>query len=225
MADGVAMSTMLIKGEARKKKHLSRPLQSPGDVLDFWFDDCATSMAALDDRKKMWFLKSDETDRLIAEKSIDVLARLASGEALKWAARGPAERLAAIVALDQFTRNIFRDTAAAFENDALALALCKQGLDAGEDRVLSPLKRWFFYMPLEHSEDLADQEQCVGLFKDLVKDADDAVRPLIEDALDYARKHREVIEKYGRFPHRNAALGRTSTRAEKDYLAKPGAGF
>ena len=225
MGESVVTHKALVSGEARLKKHLNRPLQTPGDVLEFWFDDCAASPEAMQTRHELWFKKSDATDRLIAQRGVDVLARLASGEARKWADKGPAERLAAIVALDQFTRNIFRTSGSAFENDALALELCKDGLDKGEDKVLSPVRRWFFYMPLEHSEDLADQERCVGLLKDLIKAVDDDHRPLYESALDYARKHREVVEKYGRFPHRNALLGRTSTAPEKDYLAKPGAGF
>ena len=225
MAEGNVMQNGFLSGETRLKKHETRALQTPGDVLEFWYGDGATNPDTLGARQKMWFQKSDDTDRLIARKGVDLLARLASGEAHKWAAIGPAERLASIIALDQFTRNIFRDSAAAFENDALALQLCKQGLDAGDDQAITPVKRAFFYLPLEHSESLEDQERCVGLFKTLVKDVDDAHRGLAESWLEYARKHREVIEKYERFPHRNAALDRISTRAENDYLAKPGAGF
>lgn len=207
------------------RKRATRPLQTPGDVLTFWFDDVATDASKLAERNELWWEKSNTTDQLIAHRGTDLLARLASGEAVKWAETGPAERLAAIVALDQFTRNIFRNSAYAFENDAMALALCKSGLERGDDKSLSPLKRWFFYMPLEHSENLADQEHCVALLKNLLKETDDIYGPAIEGALEFARKHREVVEKYGRFPHRNAQLGRTSTKAEKDYLAKPGSGF
>ena len=212
-------------GEAAHKKRSTRPLQSPGDVLSFWFGDTGVNASSLDDKQAFWWKKSDETDTQIANRAVDLIAKLASGQALKWAKKGPAERLAAIVALDQFSRNIFRDTPAAFENDTLALSICKEGLSKGDDKVLSPVKRWFFYMPLEHSEDLSDQEQCVGLMKELVSIADDSFKPAMEGALAFARQHRDVITKFGRFPHRNTILGRSSTKAEKDYLAKPGTGF
>ena len=219
----VQISTII--SELVQQKRNSRPLQTPGDVLTFWFGDTGFDVNALEGKQALWWKKSDETDTLIADRGVELVAKLASGLAYKWSEKGPAERLAAIIGLDQFTRNIFRDTPAAFENDALALSLCKDGLERGDDRVLSPVKRWFFYMPLEHSEDLADQERCVGLMKDLISETDDSFKPAIEGALDFARQHRDVINKFGRFPHRNAILGRNSSKAEKDYLAKPGAGF
>ncbi len=208
-----------------RRKHATRPLQTPGDVLQFWFGDAPWDAAALKPKQTMWFTKSDATDALIAERSVELLARLASGDARRWAKQGPAERLAAIIVLDQFPRNVFRNHPGSFENDALALALCKDGLDKGDDKVLSPIKRCFFYLPLEHSENLEDQQRCVGLFKELVAAADDTQTAYFENTLDYARKHRDVIEQFGRFPHRNAILGRTSTKTEQDYLAKPGSGF
>ena len=219
------MQTSTTSTELVQLKRSTRPMQTPGDVLNFWFGETGSDVNALEGKQALWWKKSDETDTLIANRGVELVAKLASGLALKWSARGPAERLAAIVGLDQFTRNIFRNTPAAFENDALALALCKEGLGKGEDKVLSPVKRWFFYMPLEHSEDIKDQERCVGLLKELVAETDDSFRPAIEGALDFARQHRDVITRFGRFPHRNFTLGRSSTKAEKDYLAKPGAGF
>ncbi len=207
------------------RKRDTRPLQSPGDVLTFWFDDVATNPAKLKERNKFWWNGGDDVDRLIASRCLELLARLASGEAEEWSSRGPAERLAAIVALDQFTRNIFRNQSYAFENDELALQICKEGIASGADKVLSPVKRWFFYLPLEHSENLADQDQCVLLFSDLLSETDDIYHDTIENALDFAKSHREVIYQFGRFPHRNKALNRRSTPAELKYLAQPGAGF
>ncbi len=206
-------------------KRATRPLQSPGDVLNFWFDDVAVSPEKLRDRNNFWWNGSEETDRLIASRGLKLLARLASGQAHIWTERGPAERLASIIALDQFTRSIFRDTPYAFENDALALELCKTGLSLDEDKVLSPIKRYFFYMPLMHSENIDDQNTCVTLFENLLEDADDASSDTIQNALNFAIKHRDVIAQYGRFPHRNKALGRTSSQAETEYLSRPGAGF
>ena len=215
----------VIGREALDKKRTSRPLQTPGDVLHFWFDEAASEPAKLPERNKLWWSGSEEVDRLVASRSVSLLARLASGLGEIWSDKGPAERLAAIVALDQFTRNIFRDTEFAFENDELALTLCKSGLEKNDDKVLAPIKRWFFYLPLMHSENIEDQELCVKLFANLKDEADDATKDVLANAHDFAVKHRDVIEQYGRFPHRNKALGRISTQAEEDYLAQPGAGF
>lgn len=208
-----------------EQKRATRALQTPGDVLNYWFDDVATNPSKLEERNKLWWIKSDDTDRLIASRSVLLLARLASGLGLEWAKRGPAERLAAIVALDQFTRNIFRDTEFAFENDALALQLCKEGLAKGDDKVLAPIKRWFFYLPLMHSEDIDDQDKSVELFEKLIPEADDSLKEQLEGTLEFAIKHRDLIVKYGRYPHRNEALSRPSSEAELEYLSQPGAGF
>ena len=198
---------------------------TPLDVLDFWIGDTREDPAGLQERHKLWFGKSREADRIIAERFVDILAELASGLAHDWAARGPRARLAAIIALDQFTRNIFRDTAGAFENDPLALALARRGIDAGEDVGLSEAERIFFYMPLEHSERIEDQEACLALFRRLVEDARPGFAELARSTLDYAVRHRDVIARFGRFPHRNVFLGRAGTPQEDAYLAEPGAGF
>ncbi|MFC7291294.1 DUF924 family protein [Hirschia litorea] len=206
-------------------KRATRPLQSPGDVLNFWFEDAATNPEKLSERNSFWWNGDEELDRLIASRSLKLLARLASGLGQSWAERGPAERLASIIALDQFTRSIFRDTPYAFENDPLALELCKEGLAQDEDKGLAPIKRYFFYMPLMHSENIDDQDKCVSLFASLIEDTDDAYIETIRNGHKFAVKHRDVIAQYGRFPHRNKVLERTSTHAETDYLSRPGAGF
>ena len=202
-----------------------RPLQSPGDVLLYWFKNTAIDVDELQQRQRFWFQKSDATDREIAARGVDLLARLAAGEAVKWAAKGKGERLAAIIALDQFPRNIFRNSRHAFEQDELALRLCKEGLTAEDDRGLSPLKRWFFYLPLMHSESLNDQKLSVKLYKELLQEADDGLRPILSGVLNYAEQHRDVVKEFGRFPHRNKLLRRSSTKEEKAYLARPGSGF
>ncbi len=211
--------------EALSKKRAFRPLQTPGDVLHFWFDDAASDPTKLPERDNLWWSGDEGVDRLVASRSVAILARLASGLGEIWADKGAAERLAAIVALDQFTRNIFRDTEFAFENDDLALKLCKSGLAKDDDKVLAPIKRWFFYLPLMHSENIDDQDLCVQLFEILRDQADDVSKEALEDAYNFAIKHRDVIAEYGRFPHRNKVLGRISTPAEEEYLAQPGAGF
>ena len=132
---------------------------------------------------------------------------------------GTAGLLAQTLVLDQFPRNLFRGQARAFAGDAQARAIALQLIDSGAHLALHPLQRWFVYLPLEHAEDLALQERSVALFSALAADAGMA------DALDYAERHRDVIHRFGRFPHRNAALGRASTAEELAYLATPGSGF
>ena len=198
---------------------------TPATVLDYWIGDTARSADALETKNKLWFQKSFETDQEIADRFLPTLTALADGMAHDWAAQGPRERLAAIIVLDQFSRNIFRDHRFAFKHDPLALALSKVGIVAGEDAGLAEAERVFFYLPFEHSEDMADQDQSVALFEKLAGDAREAFRPFCEGTLDYAYQHQDVIERFGRFPHRNKALRRTSTREEQAYLSKPGAGF
>ena len=127
--------------------------------------------------------------------------------------------------LDQFTRNAFRGQPDSFAGDAQALALALAGIERGHDQALPPMARIFCYLPLEHAEDLALQQRSVALFAAL-RDAPGAEpRAFFDGTLDYARKHQDVIARFGRFPHRNAILGRTSTPQEQAYLAQPGAGF
>lgn len=198
---------------------------TPNTVLDFWIGPTAKSAEALKDYSPLWFQKSFETDRTIAETYTSTLAALAQGEAKAWAKQGPRERLAAIIVLDQFSRNIFRGHRLAFKHDPLARELAETGLAFNEDRMLSETERVFFYLPLEHSESLEDQKHSVQLFEQLQREARPDFKPFCGTTLDYARQHYDVIEKYGRFPHRNSVLRRASTQAEKEYLSQPGAGF
>ena len=193
-------------------------MATPAAVLDFW---CGAP--PLHTRTE-WFKKSAAFDDEIRERFGALIEAALDGTLpadrdAEWDADAPS-RLARILLLDQFTRNIFRDTARAFAGDALALALTRSMIDAGDDRQLPPLQRWFVYLPLEHAEDLAAQAQSVRLFGALA-DEDSTLK----GASDYAQRHFEVIERFGRFPHRNRALGRDSTAQELVYLQQPGAGF
>jgi uncharacterized protein (DUF924 family) len=132
----------------------------------------------------------------------------------------PYGALARLVLLDQFTRNVFRGSARAFAGDELARDAALALIERGGERALSPVQRVFVYLPLEHAEDMALQQRSVALFEALA-----AEDPGLESTADYARRHREVIARFGRFPHRNAALGRESTAEERAYLAQPGSGF
>lgn len=198
---------------------------TPDDVLTYWIGETRESAGAIERYNKIWFVKSFETDREIAEKFVDLLADLASGLATEWARQGARPRLAAIIALDQFSRNIFRGHKLSFAHDPLARNLMKTGLALGEDRQLSETERVFFYLPAEHSEDRMDQKLALRLFKQLVSEARPDFREFCASTHGYAEKHADVISKFGRFPHRNKMLRRSSTREEQHYLSEPGAGF
>jgi len=199
--------------------------ETPGSILHYWFAYSADRPATLPDRMSLWFGGGFELDRVIAHRFTSIVAKLASGEAMRWAAAGPSGRLAAVIALDQFSRSIFRGTRGAFENDPLALKLAKEGIAKNEDKLLKPVERWFLYMPLEHSEAMDDQNLAVAKFAELLQHATPETQPHFASAFDYAKRHAAVIKKFGRFPHRNEILGRPSTDAELAFLRKPGSRF
>nr|WP_205421216.1 DUF924 family protein [Rhizobium terrae] len=180
-------------------------IKTPREVFSFWFKELT---------RKDWFEKNDALDEAMRRHFSATHLSLARGELDAW--RGsPEDRLAAVVVLDQFSRNMYRATPLAFAADWLALREAKLAIEAGADMAVTADERCFFYLPFEHSEVLAEQDRSVELFT-LLGDA---------DYLDYAERHRAVIREFGRFPHRNAVLGRESTGAELEYLSKPGAGF
>lgn len=169
----------------------------PNNVLDFWFKECTP---------KDWFTKSDEFDAKLREKFSSVHSALMKGE-ISWH-ETPEGRLAEIIVLDQFSRNMFRGTPAAFASDALALKRAKQAIGAGADAKVSPTMRHFFYMPLMHSEDWSAHKKALWLF--LISFNGSGLR--------YEIDHARVIWKFGRYPSRNEILGRTSTPAEIEFL-------
>jgi uncharacterized protein (DUF924 family) len=194
----------------------------PEDVLTFWFGD---TFPVPSERISFWFKKSDETDAQIAEKFGDAVRAALAGGLDSWSDT-PRGRLALVLLLDQFTRNIFRDTPRAFAGDPVACAHTLEAIAKGEDRELEPDEAFFLYMPLEHQEDIHLQEQCVEIMRQLASSAgseDESKK--FDGFVDYAIAHRDVIAEYGRFPHRNSILKRPSTAAEEEYLSKPGAGF
>lgn len=178
---------------------------TPGDIIDFWFSE---------EVKPLWFKKSTEFDRKITRHFLDTYQLAKTGALDDW--RNLAQNaLALIIVLDQFPRNMFRDTAQAFATDAKAVELAKYAIARNYQQELSAEQRVFLYMPLMHSENPADQAQCVELFTKLG-------RP---DNLNFALKHQEIIDRFGRFPHRNEILGRKSTPAEREFLTQPGSSF
>jgi uncharacterized protein (DUF924 family) len=188
-------------------------------ILDFWF--LPSGDPGHGRYRPAWFRRDDGFDAAIrARFEADVEAAL-SGEISPDPADAPA-MLATILLLDQFPRNLFRHTARAFAGNARALALATSLVASGRDKNLPPLMRWFVFMPFMHGETLIDQERSVALFAGLRREGQD---PAYESAYDYALRHREVIERFGRFPQRNAALGRLSTPEETAFLAQPGSAF
>jgi uncharacterized protein (DUF924 family) len=184
------------------------------DVLDFWFG----SDAARGKARPEWFRKDEKFDSEIRRRFAAPHASAALGEREAWRAE-PRSMLALVVVLDQFSRNLHRSDARAFSQDDHALACAREALARGDDATLMPVERQFLYMPFEHSEDLADQDRAVDLMRSLEVFAE--TRGLVE----WAERHRAVIRRFGRFPHRNAALGRASTPAEAAFLKEPGSSF
>lgn len=182
-------------------------------ALDFWFG--APSHAEYGKPRALWFTKNPEFDAQIHDQFKDWIEMAASGQWDDWAA-DPNSALALIILLDQFPRNAFRGQAKSFAFDNKALALAKSAIAAGHDQKLPIFMRSFFYLPFEHSEALADQHEAVRLFKQL----DDGGM-----GLEWAIKHLNIIERFGRFPHRNAILGRVSTAEELAFLQEPGSSF
>ncbi len=192
------------------------------DILDYWFEGINDEQVINKNQLpfKKWFSGGTQVDREIRERFEDGLARARRGEYKIWEA-DPRGRLALIVLFDQFSRNMFRGTPKMFETDSLALALCGEGMRQQLDQQLGLLERVFFYMPLMHSEDKDVQRISVECFERLVEEAKER-RPenvsYYEWNLRYAREHFETIERFGRFPYRNQALGRNSTEEEKIFL-------
>jgi uncharacterized protein (DUF924 family) len=184
-------------------------------VLDFWFGDAIRDAGTLEDRMRYWF--GDTHDEEIRERLGDLARRAAEGELAAWA-DSPRRRLALILLLDQVPRNLHRGTALAFAQDEQALALALSGMQVGADAALDPLERMFFYMPLQHAESRDVQDESVAAFRRLAAEAPEELREGFGAALRYAELHRSLIERFGRFPHRNRVLGRESTPDEIAFL-------
>ncbi len=186
-------------------------------VLDFWFG--APGSSEFGSARKAWFSKDAAFDAAIRERFGALVERALRGELEAWS-EAPRSALAQILLLDQFTRNAFRGTARSFAGDARALAAASRMVASRQDEALAPFMRGFVYLPFEHAERPAMQDEAIRLFTKLVNEA-----PEHADMLDYAHRHRDVIERFGRFPHRNESLGRQSTAEEIAFIEQPGSGF
>ncbi|WP_245615799.1 DUF924 family protein [Andreprevotia chitinilytica] len=185
---------------------------NPEDVLTFWFGPPPLAT------RPVWFQRDDAFDATIRRRFLTTLEAAGRGECAHWA-QSAHGALALVIVLDQFPRNLYRGEANAFAFDAQAREVANTAIAANHPTKLTPLEQLFLYLPFEHSEQLADQERAVALMAHWQDNAD------LAGFYHYAVMHRAVISRFGRFPHRNAALGRASTDEERAYLAEPGAGF
>ncbi|NIP39796.1 MAG: DUF924 domain-containing protein [Candidatus Dadabacteria bacterium] len=194
-----------------------------GEILNFWFGEIKDGLTE-QDRNSFWFMPNREVDEVIREKFEELVIQAGAGKLASWESDSKGS-LALIILLDQFTRNIYCRNKEAFRYDAEARKICTGGIAKGFDKELEVIERCFFYLPLEHSENLDDQNKCVELFEDLLVTANRNQIAIIKNSLDYAILHRDIIQRFGRFPHRNKALNRQSSKEELDFLSKQGNKF
>jgi len=178
---------------------------SPDTILSFWFDEIS---------KESWFRKDPDFDAMIRDRFLEVFLSAAACELASWR-QTFLGRLAEIIVLDQFSRNLLRESAEAFAQDSLALALSQEAVSMGVLDALEPARQAFLIIPFMHSESSLIHEQALELFS----------RPGLEFNLDFEKRHKEIIDRFGRYPHRNALLGRVSTPEELAFLQQPGSSF
>ncbi|MGH8807268.1 MAG: DUF924 family protein [Noviherbaspirillum sp.] len=199
-------------------------METTETINAFWFGTLADDKAVADERARLWWAKNTAVDADIRRRFESCVTQAAKGELHAWTAT-PSGRLALILLADQFTRNMYRDTPAAFALDPLARAWCREGLRDGADRALRPIERVFFYLPLEHSESLEEQDRAVSLFEQLASEVRAEHKANFDGFLDFAVRHRDVIRRFGRFPHRNRILDRESSPEERAFLLQKGSSF
>ena len=198
------------------------PLATPGDVLDFWLGDGVQLGWPTQNMSKRWFGGGAALDEDIKSRFGPRVLQALDGELGDWVQTAPTPalgQLAQVILLDQFTRNLFRGQGRAFSGDARAQQLVLQAIASKADQQLPWVGRIFLYMPLMHAENLALQTECVARFAQLVDEAPQDLKERLQDNLDFARKHEEIIARFGRYPYRNAAMGRVSTAEEELFLA------
>ena len=197
---------------------------NPEAILGFWFGAHADDAVTAQTQRRLWWAKDPAIDAEIRSRFAPLVQAAAFGKHDDWAAT-PRGQLTLILLFDQFPRNMHRGSPRAFAYDGLARALALEGIASGANTKLRPIERVFCYLPLEHSENPAHQNQCVALYQALA----DGVAPALHDTfagyVDFAERHRDIIRRFGRFPHRNAVLGRASTPEENEFLQQPGSSF
>jgi uncharacterized protein (DUF924 family) len=199
-------------------------METIDSILTYWFGVDPDRAALAKERADLWWSKNSEVDKEIRQRFESSVQLAGEGKLNPWLVQ-PRGRLALIIFTDQFPRNIYRDSPRAFALDAKALDWSLAGIELGLDRALRPIERVFFYLPLEHSERLAHQNRSVRMFSELVPTADSDQREIFEQYLNFAILHRDIVARFGRFPHRNRILGRPSTPEELYFLCQPGSSF
>lgn len=194
------------------------------EVLNFWFGNIVNEESPPDEKYKLWFEKNDLMDKEIRDLFLHDVEAALNNFYDSWQER-PESALALIILLDQFPRNIFRNTPRAFEGDMSALQVALISVDRGYDKLFHPTKRVFFYLPFEHSENVELQNKSIELFTSLLEEAPNELKEKFVGFLDYAEKHKAVIDKFDRFPHRNHILARESTPEEIEFLKQPNSSF
>lgn len=213
----------------REKDHTRFPKEASmarsEEILSYWFGPGGgDGWTFSEERLQLWFGKSAEVDEEIRARFGGDLDAAIRGELDDWTAT-PRGRLALLILLDQFSRHVFRGSPKAFAQDPKAQGIVLEGLERGDHRAIRPMERSFFYLPLEHAEDLALQERSVQLFRELADESPQPMRERYLSFLDYAERHEVIIRRFGRFPHRNLVLGRESTEEEEAFLLEPGSSF
>lgn len=187
-------------------------------VLDFWFAGRSMDSPRVDSRMDRWFGVDEDLDNQIRDEFGDLVEQASDGELLDWTETAEG-RLALIILLDQFRRSIYRNSPDAFMQDHLALKICIEGTIDGCHKELTPIQNLFFFMPMQHAESLAVQKKSVGIFTALAESVTETLRETFETTAQFAELHHDIVAWFGRFPHRNAILGRPNTAAEATYLA------
>ncbi|MDH3991166.1 MAG: DUF924 domain-containing protein [Gammaproteobacteria bacterium] len=193
-------------------------------ILSFWFKEQALSAPQIDQRMEIWFSEDPVFDHEIEKEFADDVDKACKGELNHWA-DDPHGRLALIILIDQFRRNIHRGTARAFSKDRLALELCVHGAMAKKDHALTPIQKVFFYMPLQHAESRKVQAKSVELYRKLAETVSPTLRQTFMTVAEFAELHKDIVDQFGRFPHRNKLLKRENTPEEAEYLASDSPDF
>jgi len=194
------------------------------EILGFWFGDKKDDAEVGEHQASLWWGQSAETDALLKARFGQAAGAAAAGVFDHWT-ESPRSRLALILLLDQLPRVIHRGTPGAFAQDVQARSVAEEGLRTGADRLLRPIERVFFYLPYEHSEDSSDQQRSVVLYRSMAAEVPEGWKKAFDGYLEYAIRHQEIVDRFGRFPHRNVILGRESTPEEIEFLKEPGSGF
>jgi uncharacterized protein (DUF924 family) len=198
---------------------------TPDDVRNYWLGELsADSQNASKSQMGLWYGKDESVDQHIRETFAPHIPLAIAGEFDAWQ-QSPKSAVALIILMDQFSRNAFRDSPQMYAADPKALSVSLALIETRADRALHPIERMFVYLPLEHSEEVVYQDRSVELAQELAEDVSDAAREGYLGFVNYALKHREIVARFGRFPHRNAILGRINTDEESEFLTQPGSSF